>query len=112
MLSNSPFLIDRTGDVKLATTDPKTHCVYLSNELRGNMLNRVFAHELGHCVIFSYGLLEEIHSMVYPEHWIDAEEWICNFVADYGLKIFSVANDILGDKAWLFVPYDIEQLVA
>lgn len=76
------------------------------------MLNRVMVHELGHCVIFSFGLLDEIHRVVHPDYWIDAEEWICNFVADYGFKIFSVAYSILGEEAWLFVPYKIKDLIA
>lgn len=110
--SMSPFLIDRTGDIKLATTDPKTHRVYLSDELHGNMANKVLAHELGHCVIFSYGLLDYIHEIVHPEYWFEAEEWICNFVADYGWKIFSISHHVLGDEAWSFIPYDINKDVA
>lgn len=41
-----------------------------------------------------------------------AEEWVCNFIADYGLKIFQSAYEILGDQAWLYVPYELERLVA
>lgn len=108
----SPYLIDRTGDLKLATTDPKTHAVYISSELYGDMLNRVLTHELGHCAIFSYDLLDDIHSVVPLDYWIDAEEWVCNFIADYGFKIFSVVHSVLGKKAWLFAPNNVEQFVA
>lgn len=104
VLSNSPYLIDRTGESKLATTDPKTRCVYLNSDLEGELLNKVLVHEIGHCVIFSYGLLDVIHEMVKPEYWMEAEEWVCNFVADYGVTIFSATQDILGKSAPLFIP--------
>lgn len=110
--SNSPMLVDRTGEKRVATTDPRTHRVYLSNELDGEFLTTVLIHELGHCVMFSYGLIDEIHMAVHPDYWLDAEEWICNFIAEYGLKIFSTAHQILGDEAWSFIPYELELLIA
>lgn len=91
----SSMLIDRTGRLCLATTDPNTSTVYLSNSLAGAKLRTVLLHELGHCAMFSYGLLDEIHSVVDPSNWIEAEEWICNFLADYGDEIFDHAGDFL-----------------
>lgn len=91
----SPALIDRTGTYRVATTDPNTYCIYLSNELEGPFKRTVLMHELGHCAMFSYGLLREIHTMVNPRYWYDAEEWICNFIANYGLGIFAIASYIL-----------------
>ena len=107
----SDMLVDRTGHLTVATTDPNTHTVYLSRDLHGDFLNRVLVHELGHCTMVSFGLLDDIHRMVKPEYWIEAEEWVCNFIADYGFRIFSIAYDVLGDDAWLYVPYGLERLV-
>lgn len=109
---NSDLLIDRTNTLRIATTDPNTRTVYLSEEIPMDMRERVLIHELGHCVIFSYDLFDEIHQMVYPEYWIDVEEWVCNFIADYGYTIFSIAKGIMGDKAWDIVPRELERLVA
>lgn len=108
----NPILVDRTGNLTVATTDPRTLCVYISRELDGMMLTRVLIHELGHCAIFSFDLLDDIHRMVYPEHWFEAEEWICNFIADYGMKIFSIAYNILGDRAIDVVPREVERMIA
>ena len=107
----SDMLIDRLGHATVATTDPATHCVYLSNALSGDFFNRVLVHELGHVTMVSFGLLDDIHRMVKPEYWIEAEEWVCNFIADYGRRIFEIVYDILGDDAWLFVPYQLERFV-
>lgn len=88
-------LIDRTGSLCYATTDPVTKNVYISNDIFGEFLERVITHEIGHCVIFSYNLLPVIHRMVIPEYWIEAEEWVCNFVADYGPEIFIKLGEII-----------------
>lgn len=109
---NSPLLVDRTGVLTVATTDPKAQCIYLSSKLTGDFLLTVLVHELGHCAMFSFNLLDDIHRMVNPEHWIEAEEWVCNFIADYGLTIFSVAYSFLGKDAWIFVPHEIEKMIA
>lgn len=109
---NSPLLIDRTGELRVATTDPHTRCVYISRDLTGEFMVTVLLHELGHCVMFSYDLLGQIHRAVRPEYWVMAEEWVCNFLADYGRQIFAVAYDVLGDEAWRVIPFELEQLIA
>lgn len=91
----SPELIDRTGRLRLATTDPRTRTVYLSNSLAGSFLSTVLIHELSHCAMISYGLISDIHGAVNPELWYEAEEWICNFLADYGEEIFATSKSIL-----------------
>lgn len=109
---DSRELVDRTGHRTYATTDPKTKRVYLSKELSGPFLVKVLLHELGHCTMISYNLIEDIRRMVKPEYWVEAEEWACNFIADYGMKIFSVAYHILGEDAWTFIPYELERFVS
>lgn len=108
----SKMLIDRMGHRTVATTDPLIHRVYLSSTLQGPFLVKVLLHELGHCVMVSYGLLEYIHSSVYPEKWIEAEEWMCNFIADYGFQIFSAAYKVVGNDAWRFVTQEIGKIAA
>lgn len=109
---HSSYLIDRTNQMRVATTDPRTLCIYLSSDLEGEFLTTVLLHELGHCVIFSYDLLDDIRSVVDPEYWIEAEEWVCNFIADYGRQVFQIAQKTLGDEAWRMVPYELSQLIA
>lgn len=104
---SDPMLVDRSGNLTLATTDPSTRCVYISNAIHGSSLTRVLIHELGHCAIYSFGLLHDIHRMTYPEYWIEAEEWVCNFIADYGLAIFKAGYSILED-----IPREIERFIA
>lgn len=107
-----PILVDRTGTLTVATTDPSTLSVYISNDLDKEFQFHVLIHELGHCALFSFDLLDDIHRMVYPAYWVEAEEWVCNFIADYGIKIFSIAYDALGEDAIDIVPYEVERMIA
>lgn len=108
----NPMLIDRTNRRRVATTSPENMTVYLSGYLDGPFKIRVLIHELGHCALYSFNLLPIIHRVVPPKYWIDAEEWVCNFIADYGLIIFRSAYRILGDNAWMQIPSYIERLIA
>ena len=108
---DSPMLVDRTGHARLAVTDPRTFTVYLSEAIPSDILPRVLTHELGHCAIYSFGLAYDIHKMVQQEYWIEAEEWVCNFIADYWLMMFQMLRDYLGEKAWNAVPKAIETAI-
>lgn len=89
-------LVDRTGESRLATTDPALHYIFLSNRLNGDLLRTVMMHELGHVTMISYGLLDQIHTLTKPRYWIEAEEWVCNFLADYSPQIFEITRSLLG----------------
>ena len=107
-----PVLVDRRCTLTIGVTDPQSMTIYLSNKLYGEKLNRVFIHELGHCALFSFNLISDLHRMVKRRYWIEAEEWACNFLADYSGMIFGVAKDVLGNRFMYVEPYGIERLVA
>lgn len=76
------------------------------------MMARVLIHEMGHAVIWSYDLFDDIHRMVKPQYWVEAEEWICNFLADYGMEVFAAASRVMGGGALTCVPEAMERLIA
>lgn len=105
-------LIDRTGNRTLGVSDYSTHIISIANNLHGELLNRVFIHELGHCVMFSYGLLPELHRMIKKRYWVDAEEFICNILADYGHFVIGTSRDILGNQFTYVAPVGAERMIA
>lgn len=109
---DSDYLISRDNVLTVATTDPDTLCIYLSDALHGEFKKRVIAHEMGHACCFSHGLLDEIRECCYPSKVVQMEEFVCNFVADYGERIFSLTYQIMGDEALYMVPTYLERLVA
>ena len=110
--STDPILVDRTGSLTVAVTDPDTMTIYLSNELRGSFLTTVVLHELSHAMMISYGYLEQIHRYCKKRYWVDMEELIANLIADRAYEIFQRAYDVVGDEAIRFVPYGLERSVA
>ena len=109
---NDNVLIDRTGKRTLAVSDYSTMIISIANNLHGELLNRVFVHELGHCVMFSYGLLTDLHRMIKKRYWVDAEEFVCNILADYGQLVIGTARDILGNQFTYVSPVGMERMIA
>lgn len=112
VLPSDNVLIDRTGERTLAVSDYSTKIISIANSLYGDLLSRVFIHELGHCVMFSYGLLPELHHMVKKRYWVEAEEWVCNFIADYGQFVIRTARDVLGNQFTYVAPIGAERMIA
>ena len=109
---NNECLIDRLNELRVATTDPTLHIIFLSKELCGNFKKRVLIHEMTHVVLWEYGIIDRIAVYCYPEYRISMEEEICNVLADYGEMVFRAAYSVLGDEAIRIVPYQMERLVA
>lgn len=109
--STSPMLVDRTGASRLGTTDLSTHTIYLSDALDDDMTAKVLIHELGHCALLSYNLLYDIHKMVRKEYWLEAEEWLCNYLIDYGTYIFEALFKVLGPSALRMIPKQFDILL-
>lgn len=86
--------------------------ISIASNLHGELLNRVFIHELGHCVMFSYGLLPELHRMIKKRYWVDAEEFVCNILADYGQFVICTARDVLGNQFTYVSPVGMERMIA
>lgn len=95
---SSYLLIDRLGTRTVAVTDPYLHTIFMSSDLRGQFRQKVLIHELCHCALVSYNLIDDIHRAVRPSDWIIAEEWICNLLANYGISIFANMDKILRDN--------------
>lgn len=91
---DSPVLEDRDGKLTVGCTDPITKRVYISNQLQGILFTKVLLHELCHCALVSYGLLDYIHIISRPEYWSEAEEFMCNLIADYSGEIQTIANKL------------------
>lgn len=94
MPENSAYLVDRTGNLTVATTDPYDLTIYISSSIHGQFHDKVLVHELAHAVMLSYYLIDDIHSMVYPTYWMEAEEKVCNFIADYGFELFRIFGQL------------------
>lgn len=85
--SNSEKLRRSDGSYTVGMTEDlgDSHTVYLSNSLHGEFLRHVLCHELVHCFMFSYSIYLSI----------EEEEYIANWVANYGTELIYILDDIL-----------------
>ena len=90
----SPALVDRTGRLALATTEPQSRLICVSNAIDGDALERVVVHEVAHAALVSFGLLENVGRFAKPHSTVDAEEFVCGFVSECGGAILSAAYEI------------------
>lgn len=93
---NDPRLIDRTGTLRLATTDPATKTVSISAELSPPMLDKVLLHEAAHVMTMAYGLLDQLRSFLPEELWVPVEEWSARLLEDYGVESTLISSEALG----------------
>lgn len=82
---NSANLKRSDGTAALGVTDWNDKCVYLSDALHDDFLERVICHELTHCICFSWNISIPI----------ETEEWLCNFMTDHGKEVIYLLNDLL-----------------
>ena len=92
----SPPLIDRTGEYRIATTDPETRELYISNDLKPPMLDRVLLHEVAHAVAVSYDLIGGLKEIAPEESWDAIEEWAVQMVENHGIEAAEAASASLG----------------
>ena len=93
---NDTRLIDRTGTVRIATTDPQTRSVYIAWDIPPPLLDKVLMHEISHAITVSYGLLKPLRQSVPQDAWITVEEWASQLVENYSIEAAALASESLG----------------
>lgn len=94
--SASLALVDRTGHLRLATTDPDTRTIYVSEHVAPPLLDMVILHEITHAITVSYGLLEPLRREVPEDLQVLVEEWSTELVEKFGLEAVNLASKALG----------------
>lgn len=89
----SPALVDRTGRMRLATTDPASRVIHVSEDVSGAQLRHVLMHEATHACMVSYGMLDEVRGFAFDH--VRAEEWACNLMADHAAELVEAVGTSL-----------------
>ena len=77
-----PRLVDGTGTLRIATTDPATRTVCVSRTVGPPLLDRVMIHEAMHALISSHGMVPD--------------ERAAQLVEGHGLEAVALASIALG----------------
>jgi len=94
--AGSSLLVDRTDTRRLAVTDPTTRMVYVSDELRPPLLDRVMLHEVAHAVTVSWGLLPQVRLDTCSGDVVGVEEWAAQLVENHAIEAVQAARTALG----------------
>lgn len=94
--AGDPLLVDRTGEPKLAVTDASEKMVYVRNDLRPPLLDRVILHEVTHAITVSWGLLPSVRGYTLGGDIIGVEEWSAQLVENHAIEALEAARMALG----------------
>ena len=94
--AGDPRLIDRTGGAKLAVTDSSAMEIYVRDDLRPPLLDKVLLHEVAHAITVSWHLLPDMRRYVRDGDIIGAEEWAAQLVENHALEATMAASEVLG----------------
>ena len=94
-----PRLVDRTGEPRLATTDPITRTVRIADWLEPPLLDQVALHEAAHVVAAAHGMLPMLRATVAERYWVPAEEWAAKVTELHGMEAVDIASKMLGRPA-------------
>lgn len=92
----SPALIDRTGSLRLATTDGANRIIFVSRAVVPPLLDRVMLHEIEHAVTMAYGMLDPLRLVLPRETWVYAEEWSAGLLEAHAIEAIELACEALG----------------
>lgn len=82
---NDVMLMRSDRTITLGVTDNNLKAVFINQNLKGRLLDKVLCHELVHVFSFSY----DLHIP------IETEEIVADFLATYGRNVFDVADELL-----------------
>lgn len=80
--ANDIILLRPDGVWTVGMCDDITKTIYLSEELYGDFLKKVLAHEITHAAMFSYDVF-----LTY-----DQEELVADLIATFGEEIIDITN--------------------
>lgn len=94
--TGDPRLIDRTGEGRLAVTDPRSMTVYVDASVRPPLLDRVMLHEVAHAITVSWGLLPRLRRDAMRGDLTGVEEWSAQLVENHAIEAVRAASEALG----------------
>lgn len=83
--NNDSMLMRSDGSTTVGVTDNNDKCIYLADSLSNGFLRKVLAHELCHCICFSYDI-----SMP-----IEQEEQLADWVSNYGEEVVYLLDNLM-----------------
>lgn len=91
-----PFLIDRTGTLRIATTDPVTKTIRISKTVLPPMFDQVYLHEAAHAAMTENNVPELLSVVVDDNSQVLTEELLAWFLESHGIEVVNAVSESLG----------------
>lgn len=91
-----PLLIDRTGVSRLATTDPSTRTIRISEAVPIRLFDRVYLHEAAHAAMDGAGVPELLAGVLEDDERVLVEELMAWFVETHSIQVIDAVGMSLG----------------
>lgn len=94
--AGDPSLVDRTDTVRLATTNPATRVISISETVAPPLLDKVLLHEIAHAITLSWGLLPGLRHEALRGDLTGLEEWSAQLIENHAIEAVEAATIVLG----------------
>lgn len=91
-----PFLIDRTGIPRIATTDPMAKVIRISSDVMPPLFDKVYVHEAAHAMMEEAGVNDLLAQGADYRQQIIAEELLAWFLENHAIEVIDAVSSSLG----------------
>lgn len=91
-----PFLIDRTGTPTIATADPVSKTIRISESVQLPLFDQVLVHEAAHAAMEEAGINALLSQLAEGRQQVLAEELLAWFLETHAVEVISAVNESLG----------------
>lgn len=93
---DDPFLIDRTGVIRIATADPRSKVIRISETVMPPLFDQVLIHEAAHAMMEESGVTDILSRLPDRRQQIMAEELLAWFLETHGIEVINAVSRSLG----------------
>lgn len=91
-----PLLVDQTGAMRVATTDPVTRTIRISTDVMPPLLDRVFLHEATHAIMEDAGINDLLRRLPDDRLQVLAEESVAWLLETHAIPVVDAVSRSLG----------------
>lgn len=96
VMPGDPLLIDRTGVMRIATTDPSSKVIRISNAVMPPLFDKVYLHEAAHAMMEEAGVTELLSQLPDYRQQIMTEELLAWFLETHAIEVIDAVSTSLG----------------
>ena len=95
-MPGDPFLMDSTGTMRIATTDPASRTIRISMDVMPPVFDQVFLHEVAHAIMEEAGINDLLQLLPDDRQQVIAEETLAWFLETHAIEAIDLTSRSLG----------------